>query len=832
MTSFEIFWRYLKAHGEKQEVYAEHLQIDRRTLGRWIKNGFSHSSMSPEYLCRASFRGYDRGFVKGFINYIKDRGYDPEINIINKDGSIDVDGFEAFFTAFLAGDIREVQKKQNFVLPAYYYDRLDDIDEIDKSFDGEKPTAHAIIGERGIGKSTLARAYANHAIQKKIFKHVIFVSFSNSIEDTVVKINSSDDNNGSFLGKLRMLRNLKKSGNTLIIIDNFDDPNLNKTLSESNPAYVSLLETECSLLFTSTSDLRQCYRIEDRVTRLKPLPTSELFQIFFKIRGEGGGSDEEACELIEKYLLGNTYLTVLCAELSKQGMSIREIIDAIKGSRADDTYYFSTQKDGERQDDKNLLEHFCCVLDNNIIINPDDTNARREMHGVLSILALMPIGGIPASEFDTVAYPYSKRKAFRRAISSLKNHNIVFESKGYVYLQPVVKEYLMRFIILLGEDTRYYLDSLAKKLVVDRYDDEMMRWVHISEAAYRAMMDEHTRRSARTRTLDLAEDYPDEDKVDESIDISILLGVRITACYSAVNLFSKAHEYAVELFPKFKLLTQGQKQPFDMLTVATCYNIVGFALIHSDQASLAKSMRAAFDCIESGIGYAERAKDMDYDAISIRVVLSKLQGTFAAYYIKKKEYATALEYHTRALREREQLITEDPDCDKYRNMLAFTYRGIGTDHFYLSRISDEVENLKLSYINNLKSLEIFEELYGSERLEAVEGAVRLIGTALRLMDIVSSDELCVLIGLSEDELLDSMYVRMRSIFSFYATCGLSLNGEMEDSLKKLVALTEKTVARGRFTEKESAFNAWVIESVKNISTASPACLEILPKLDV
>ncbi|MBQ8258199.1 MAG: ATP-binding protein [Clostridia bacterium] len=830
MTSFEILWDYLKTNGQTQESFSAQLGIDRRTLGRWIKNGFSHSTMSPEYLCKSTFGSYDHKLAKGFINYLKGHGYTPETNIINKNGSIDADGFEAFFSSFLSGDKKEVQKSRNFLLPVYYFERSGDIEEICQTFEGGCPAVHAIIGERGIGKSTLAKSFANYAVKEKIFKHIIFVSFSNSIEDTVIKINSEDGGDSTFAGKIRMLKNLQKSGNTLLIIDNFDDPNLNDTLSEDNSAYINLLDTECSLLFTSTSDLSHCYCVDDRVTHLSPLPTDELLRIFFKIRGESDDNEVDVRKLIDNYLLGNTYLTVLCAELSKQGMNAVKIIDTIKDLRANDTDYFSAQKDGKRQDEKNLLEHYCCVLDNNKVINPDDADMKREMHSILSVLALLPIGGISSVDFDNFAYPYAKRKIFKKTIARLKKHNLIFENDGRIYLQPIVKEYLMREVLILGEDTHYYLDTLTKKLRVESYDDEMMRWVAISEAAYSALNDEHTQSNARSRTLELSETYQNEDKVDESINTAILLGIRITACYSSVNMFAKAYEFGCLALEGLKYISQSQKQTFDMLTVATCYNIVGFAFLHGEEQSFAKNMKTAFDCIKKGIDYAQKAQSMEYTTRAL-IVISKLWGTFAAYYLMKKEYGTALEYHSRALHEREQLIGEDPECEEYKIMLAFTYRGIGTDYFYLSREADKEKNLHLSYINNLKSVELFEELYGSNRLETVEGYNRLIGTALGLINAVSEDKLAELIGCHEDEVIEGIYSCLNSAFEFYASCGVSLNGEMADSLKKLITLTERKIARGQFTKADADFNLQVVQTVKSISTANNTCLDLLVQLE-
>lgn len=717
-----------------------------------------------------------------------------------------------------------------FSLPSYYISRINDDNNIlGNIYKSGAYRVHAIIGERGIGKTTLAHDYANRSHSAGIYKHILFTSYNSTLKDTLEHL-SKTSKRDPLTEALGMLANMQKDGETLLIIDNYDCTDFAQELSAENEVYLKLLETNCKVLLTSTSDLSHCYCIDDHVTHLSPLHTDELLRIFFKIRGESDDKKADVHNLIENYLLGNTYLTVLCAELSKQGMDVGEIIDSIKGLRADDTDYFSAQKDGKCQDEKTLLEHYCCVLNNNKVINPDEADARKDMHSILSILALLPIGGISSVEFDRIAYPYSKRKIYKKTIARLKKHNLVFENEGRIYLQPIVKEYLTRELLLLGEDTHYYLSALADKLHVDSYDDEMMRWVGIAESAYFAIRGEHAQ-SARERTLELSEDYPDEDRVDESINTAILLGTRITACYSSVNMFTKAYEFGKLVLPGLRELTQSQKQPFEMLTVATCYNIVGFAYLHGEKQSFDKNMRTAFDCIKKGIDYAERARATECDSARSRTVLSKLQGTFAAYYLTKKEYSTALEYHTRALREREQLISEDPENEEYRIMLAFTYRGIGTDHFYLSREADKAKNLQLSYINNQRSVELFEDLYGSRRLETVEGYNRLIGTALCLMDSVSEDEFEELIGYTEEKLIDDIYSRLNSVFAFYDSCGVSLNGEMADSLKKLIALTEKKISRGQFTKEDAAFNAQVAKTVRGIPTANGTCLDILAQLE-
>lgn len=717
-----------------------------------------------------------------------------------------------------------------FSLPSYYISRINDDNNIlGNIYKSGAYRVHAIIGERGMGKTTLAHDYANLSRRAGIYKHILFTSYNSTLKDTLEHLSGTNQRD-PLTESLRVLSNMQKDGETILIIDNYDCADFSQELSAENEVYLKLLETNCKLLFTSTSDLSHCYCIDDHVTHLSPLPTDELLRIFFKIRGESDDNKDDVRKLIDDYLLGNTYLTVLCAELSKQGMNAGEIIDAIRGLRADDTDYFSAQKDGKRQDEKTLLEHYCCVLDNNKVINPDDADMKREMHSILSILALLPIGGISSVDFDNFAYPYVKRKQFKKAIARLKKHNLVFENDGRIYLQPIVKEYLTREVLILGEDTHYYLDTLTKKLRVESYDDEMMRWVAISEAAYSALNDKHTQSNARSRTLELSETYQSEDKVDDSINMSILLGIRITACYSSVNMFAKAHEYGILALEGLKYISQSQKQTFDMLTVATCYNIVGFAFLHGEEKSFDKNMRTAFDCIKKGIDYAQKAQSMEYTTRAL-IVISKLWGTFAAYYLMKKEYGTALEYHSRALHEREQLIAEDPECEKYKIMLAFTYRGIGTDHFYLSREADKEKNLHLSYINNLKSVELFEELYGSNRLETVEGYNRLIGTALGLMNAVSGDKLAELTGCHEDEVIGGIYSRLNSAFEFYASCGVSLNGEMADSLKKLITLTERKISRGQFTKSDAAFNLQVVQTVKSISTANNVCLDLLVQLE-
>ncbi len=765
-----------------------------------------------------------------FMAIFDNKYYDP-VYLSSTDKQVIENKIRNFAETFISENNDEYAKKTSaviknapeFAMPTYFCERREELEYLlGHAFSLPSYRVHAVIGERGLGKTTMAYYYANEATKLGKFSQVFYPSYRDSIKVTIANLKNGDDDRAGiderFKNNLSYLAREQKRAGVLLIIDNYDNPKYKEELAFDNREYLDLIETGCSILITTTSDVRKCHAVEDHVTYLSRLDTDDLVGLFYDVKGRRDDDDEIVRILIDDYLLRNTYLVVLCAELAAQGMSAREIIEAISSLHADEIGNIATSKDGKRYDERTLLEHFCCVLDNNKIVNPDDVRERAEMHGVLGILSLIPIGGMRTREFNEVAYPYKKRKIFTRIISRLKNHNLVFENGGMIYIQPVVKEYIAREILLFGEDTYAYLRALTKKLDVNSFDAAMMHWVKIAEAAYRIIGDEQTAECAVERTADLDAEFDGSYMGDEVMGGATILLSAIVRCYSSVNMYEKAYEYGTVAYSGLNDICCGRTQPFDSLTLAACFSIVAHAFLHGDPNCHEKNMKKALECIKKCDELAKIAAKNEKDANEARMVLSRLDGEIAAYYIKNKEYEKALERHMRSLRERELMIESDPENEHYRSMLAFSYRGIGTDYYYLSFMSDRERNMRLSYENHLRSVEIFKELYGSLRLETVTSANRLIGAAIGMMSD-ADEEL-------KNELAASAYGYLSDAFEFYSLGDPSANREMADSIKKVTQLYGIMGKSDAATE----FNMKVIEAVKAIETADDRCKSELATL--
>lgn len=827
MTSFAILWKFLKSKGWTQESFSEELNIQTKTLRRWRDMGFGHANMDPDFLCKVAFcdknGDYNKELVKGFLQHIRKYGYSAD------SVAADLNNFGSYFSGFLSGD--DVNDNNcphtepptvEYAMPPHFINRKDEIDHlIDNAFATADYKVHAIVGERGLGKTTLALSYANEAIKEQKFKQVITVSYAGSIKKTVEHINVDIFESGGniFTEKIMMLKRMK---NTLLIIDNYDNPDFKDELAGDEPDYLRLLDTECSILITSTCDLGKCYCIDDNITCLSPLSTESLVSLYFNVKGDENDSVRDVTELIEKYLLCNTYLIVLSAELSKQGMSAEQIIASIKELKTDDTDFIATQKDGKRQDEKNLLDHYCCVLENNKIINPYDIAERNEVWNILSLLALLPIGGMRRTDLEEISCgtPMA-RKSLKKVISRLKKHSLVFENGADIYLQPVVKEYLVRNTLIFGKYVYTFLSNLSKKLDIHTYNDSLLYWLDIAESAYAVINDEYIGNNAVSRTLDLSENA-DLDKAYETVSLSALLCCKIISCYNAINLYHKAHEYALLALPGLKNARHSMRQELDIATLAYCYSTVGHALSLGSGDDANK--RDTLSCLKTAKEYAEQIDDPK--------LLTKIHGEFASYYLKIKDYSSALNYHTAALGERMLLAKEYPEDEEIGRMIAFTYRGIGTDHFYLAQKEDPKEHLDRSYKYHLMSVNIFEELYGIHRLETVTGLNRLIGTGILLIgNLCDCEEIQASFGRSPEELCEVFFKYISDIFEFYGGCTFALNFEIENSLKNLDELTKLMIGKGTFTEIYKELTDGILSDVKALPMINDACLSLCSSIE-
>ncbi|MBQ3229158.1 MAG: hypothetical protein IJB43_11300 [Clostridia bacterium] len=859
-TTFNILWDFLKKSRKfTQEAFAGDIEVTPKTLRNWINNGFGRSrDIDAIFVCKTAFSKkeditqYDEECVKNFLQYIALFEYFPEEEIFDRNQRFNAKKFESFFIRFLISDRNPpvpFMTVSKYRLPPFFCKREKNSDDhLGSAYSDPYDQVHVIYAEPGMGKTTYALNYANEVIKDRKFDYVFVVTYHNSIKQTISDLGNERIEYGVSVDLFeRNLFRLRKICSTdqksvLLIIDNYDNPKASSELTASNKEYIQLLETGCKILITTNLNLSKCYCIDDNkhITRLAPLPTRDLLSIFCKIRGQSTDK-KNVCNLIDNYLLGNTYLTVLCAELANQGMEVNKIIDSIAHLKADNTKPFPIQKDGKRQDEKTLLEHFCCILDNNRIVNPDDDNEKQSVHKILVTLAMLPIGGVKEEYFEKAFGGLSKED--EKSMVRLKDHNIIFRNNGKIYMQPVVMEYVIRNHLIFNQIFDL-LCTLNIYLDADILKSEMMDWVRISESVSKVLSDDNIKKQAKKRTIELKGNPSGGDIIKKTLDMSLVIDARISSCYTAIDIFDKGYEYAKRAFKKMndiisrEKIATNQKTELDKVTIANCCNIIGYAYLNNKSESLEKRLKIVDECIKYG---EKLLSDTTEDEIRAMRVLSQLHGIKAGYYLRIKDYKSALNYHTLALEEREtfkeKLGSNPIEKERMIRRISFMHRAIGTDHYYMAKeatTSDEkIRHLLKSYNSNLKAIDIYKEFeFDTNTIGTIGNYNRFSGSALELVSTINDDQLLKkTIGLTFDELSHIIFDYMRIAFEIYRDCGLNLNPEIQASLERLITLTQMISNRGLFNKKKANINHQAIGIVRNLKTVNDECNNLANDLE-
>ena len=265
---------------------------------------------------------------------------------------------------------------------------------------------HVISGQRGMGKSELARCFSRICCEstscrdKLKYNAVVWTAYSEKgLEDTISKLSYSGKavDNQLCSDKLRLLSEMKKP--CLLVVDNYDNElSFSEELSSSSPVYKELLQCGCHILFTSKVNLSGCYAV--RQTEIPPLPEDYLHSLFWELSSEEDTEDnrKKAAELIEKYLDRNTYLVILAAKLTETA-SLDDILHAFKNlSIAQMADPISAEKDGTKQLSASLFSQYKMMF--NLSSVQDDLRKTRLLYN----LALLPIDGMPYSDFFSSSF--------------------------------------------------------------------------------------------------------------------------------------------------------------------------------------------------------------------------------------------------------------------------------------------------------------------------------------------------------------------------------------------------------------------------------------------
>ena len=189
----------------------------------------------------------------------------------------------------------------------YYLPRKKEIKQIKHSFESDAYHIHALCGERGLGKTTIALHAAEELMHEKFFQ-VIYCTYNGSLKETIAGIDrkqisntknlSIDERFDQNINDLETINSIG-DGKVLVIIDNYDNPNCHDELTHSCREYIRLLETKVNILFTSTyKKLCDCYALKGHVTELSCFSTKNLIKLFYNTAKHHNDNEDDVVDLI------------------------------------------------------------------------------------------------------------------------------------------------------------------------------------------------------------------------------------------------------------------------------------------------------------------------------------------------------------------------------------------------------------------------------------------------------------------------------------------------------------------------------------------------------
>lgn len=622
---------------------------------------------------------------------------------------------------------------------------------------------HAISGERGMGKTELARYFARLCCRGEDIREelrcntVIWCAYAGKgLADAVANLPCTGRIDGDqYAAKLDMLKNIPKP--CLLIFDNFDDEeSYSRELSAASQAYMDLLSTGCHILLTSRINLSDCYAVSQ--TRLEPLKEARLLRLFIQASENTVTAEEEdkVRLLISRYLQGNTYLVVLAARLTAT-RTVDEPLEAF-GHRSISSVgdHVTGVKDGARQPPRSLFDHFKALFDLSLIRS--DPDKLRLMYN----LSLLPLTGMAYPRFFESAFAPSQRDRMKTAFADLRDCFWVILRDRQVCLHPLVREIIIKSCTQLDfRHIKPFIDTINAQLDTVTYSPAASRILPVACAAFQSCED------YRIRNFETA-----------------ILPASISSYYDTLRSHHAAYDYGLDAQERLRDFADINDAGI-RVKLAKYYSWVGYSFVHakhqSNHCTLAEEMLLAAQELVRPHLYTQ---GLPTDPGTL---YSKIQGNLAGLYHECGDDRKSLQIHTEQKDYRQRLFENAPS-PVTKTLLASAYKGIATDYFYLSRQAEPEEACRLleqSLEQHRLSTAFYEEIYSPASLEAVIAGNRLVGTGVTLLN--KRRALSALTG-AELARLTEYLERMFDAAAFLCTID-PVAAEIENCLSNIAGLT-------------------------------------------
>ncbi|WP_251387741.1 hypothetical protein [Mediterraneibacter agrestimuris] len=197
--------------------------------------------------------------------------------------------------------------------------RENELKEIDTLLQHERCIFLEGIG--GIGKSELAKYYANH--YKKQYSNVIYLRYNESLRRTILEMDFLDDTvemteEARFRNHYRFFKYL--DSRTLVILDNFD------SVPEDEEMFHTFLSMHFQILATTRSHIADavCYKVNE-IENIE-----DLKQLFFAYAPSAKQQPEITADIIEEVYRHTLTVELAAKTLTASGMEASDFLQALR----------------------------------------------------------------------------------------------------------------------------------------------------------------------------------------------------------------------------------------------------------------------------------------------------------------------------------------------------------------------------------------------------------------------------------------------------------------------------------------------------------------------
>lgn len=559
--------------------------------------------------------------------------------------------------------------------------------EIQKSFN-DGSNVIFLSGRPGMGKTTLARKYANECDYRKIY----FENYEHSIEYTITKLAKDKRMPGkrATTGEeiLAYWENLnpKERESILLIIDNFNADTLQTgseqqyTTEVKGQFFGRLKEIGIHVLITTRINI-----FSESSIGVGPVEkTIELFEKYYnaKLTDEQTIKVKELIEIVQE----NTMLIAQSANIWRKSDTARkyQLVEQLKNCQLKENDILLEEKTLYEQT-KAMLDFSGICLDN-------------EMHRVFAGVALMPFKGEHRDKFIEMS-----GCDINKLNDLIEGNWVLMDSRENISLHPVVKEIAIRDGLIDFENCNLICNYINDMLDLD---------------------------------LSLADRYPFVDcaweiyKIFSSLDNLNDVLIRIFYRLSDICDNTGEHERSMEIVETIN--KNLDKVELDIIEKARILSGIAYSINNSfknmDELNKATSLlqTAQKEVIKAP---NDRKDDLDVKQTRVRIYSNMGSNGLAKSKCSQTETKNylldALKWHQKALKLRLHYLedAEDRNVKSLKKEVAISYTTVATDYFYME---DYESAIKI----HLKAYKIREEL--KEENAMCVSQQRIIGCLLKL----------------------------------------------------------------------------------------------------